>query len=107
MEWIKKCDDVRAWGEDVVCLKRNSAESLKLLVNNKNMDSVLVSSIPLWDSLTVSLAPLSFYGNLFYWAYVNSIDSEIWKIKMHPNVRPMSFPSFGTFVDEKKSIVSY
>ena len=107
LEWVKKCDDVRAWGMDVVCLKRNSAESLKLLVNNKNMDSVLVSSIPLWDSLTVSLAPLSFYGNLFYWAYVNSIDSKIWKIRMNPNVRPMSFPGFGMFVDEKKSIVSY
>ena len=107
LKWVKECDDVRGWDNDVVCLKRNNAESLKLLVNNKNMDSVFVNSVFFWDPLTISLASLSFYGNLFYWAYVNSIDSDKWKFKLNPNVRPLSFPSFGEFVDEKKKLISY
>ena len=107
LEWVKKCDDVRAWGDVVVCLKRRDDKLLNLLVNNEGKDSIYVKDIPFWDSMTVSLASLSFYGNLFYWAYVNSIDSEKWKIKLNPNVRPLSFPSFGEFVDEKKKLISY
>ena len=107
LEWIKECDDVRAWGKDVYCLKRDGLDFLRLLVNYKNMDSILVDSISFWDSLTISLAPLSFYGNMFYWAYVNSVDSEKRKIKLNPNIRPLSFPSFGEFIDEKKKVISY
>lgn len=66
-----------------------------------------MSSVPFWDSLTISLTQLSFYGNLFYWAYINSFDSEKWKIELNPNIRPLSFPSFGKFINEKKSVVSY
>ena len=58
LEWIKECDDVRAWGDDVYCLKRDGLDFLRLLVNYKNMDSILVDSISFWDSLTISLAPL-------------------------------------------------
>lgn len=107
LEWIKECDDVRAWGDDVVCLKKYKAESLNLLVNNEGMDTLFVKDIFFWDSMTVSLASLSFYGNLFCWAYINSIDSDKWKIKLNPNVRPLSFPSFGEFIDEKKKLISY
>ena len=107
LEWIKKCDDVRAWGKDVVCLKRRGNELLNLLVNNERMDSIYVRNVLFWDSMTVSSASLSFYGNFFYWAYVNSIDFDKWKIKLNPNVRPLSFPSFGEFVDEKKKLISY
>ena len=107
LEWIKKCDDVRAWGNDVVCLKRRGNELLNLWVNNEGKDSIYVRDIPFWDSMTISLASLSFYGKLFYWAYVNSIDHDKWKIKLNPNVRPLSFPSFGEFVDEKKKLISY
>lgn len=107
LEWIKVCDDVRAWDDDVYCLKRDGLDFLRLLVNYKNMDSILVDSISFGDSLTISLAPLSFYGNMFYWAYVNSVDSEKRKIKLNPNIRPLSFPSFGEFIDEKKKVISY
>ncbi|MBQ7081027.1 MAG: hypothetical protein IJM92_15500 [Fibrobacter sp.] len=107
LEWIKECDDVRAWGNDVVCLKRRGNELLNLWVNNEGKDSIYVRDIPFWDSMTISLASLSFYGKLFYWAYVNSIDHDKWKIKLNPNVRPLSFPSFGEFVDEKKKLISY
>ena len=76
-------------------------------VNNEVKDSIYVRDESFWDSMTISLASLSFYGNLFYWAYVNSIDPDKWKIKLTPNVRPLSFPSFGEFVDEKKKLISY
>ena len=107
LRWIENCDDVRAWGGDVVCLKRGGNELLNLLVNNEEKDSIYVRDISFWDSMTISLASLSFYGNLFYWAYVNSIDLDKWKIKLIPNVRPLSFPSFGEFVNEKKKLISY
>lgn len=107
LEWVKKCDDVRTWGKDVVCLKRRGNELLNLLVNNERMDSIYVRNVLFWDSMTVSSASLSFYGKIFYWAYVNSIDFDKWKIKLNPNVRPLSFPSFGEFVDEKKKLISY
>ena len=107
LAWIKECDDVRAWGDDVVCMKKRDNESLNLLVNNEVQDSILVSAVSFWDPGTISFASLSFYGNLFYWAYVNSIDSEKWKIKLNPNVRPLSFPSFGELVDENKRLISY
>lgn len=107
LEWIKECDDVRAWGKDVVCLKRRGNELLNLLVNNERKDSIYVRNVLFWDSMTVSSASLSFYGKIFYWAYVNSIDFDKWKIKLNPNVRPLSFPSFGEFVDEKKKLISY
>ena len=107
LSWIKECNDVRAWGDDVVCMKKRDNESLNLLVNNEVQDSILVSAVSFWDPGTISFASLSFYGNLFYWAYVNSIDSEKWKIKLNPNVRPLSFPSFGELVDENKRLISY
>lgn len=106
-EWIKDCDDVRAWNEDILCLRKRNFDSLKLLVNNEDKDFILVKDVPFWDSMTVSLANLSFYGNIFYWAYVNAIDYEKWKIKLTPNVRPLSFPSFGEFIDERKKVISY
>ena len=52
LEWIHMCDDVRAWDDDVYCLKRDGLDFLRLLVNYKNMDSILVDSISFWDSLT-------------------------------------------------------
>lgn len=107
LEWIKECDDVRAWEGDIACLKKRNADFLNLMVNSKGLDSIFVNTVSFWDSLTISLAPLSFYGNMIYWAYVNSIDSEKWKIKLKPNIRPLSFPSFGEFIDEKKRVISY
>ena len=107
LEWIQKCDDVRAWGDDVTCLKKHNAESIIFFINNRKLDSIFVETVPFWDSTTISLAQLSFYGNLFYCGYINSIDSEKWKMKLNPNVRPLSFPNFGEFINEMKTVISY
>ena len=107
LEWIQKCDDVRAWGDDVTCLKKHNAESIIFFINNRKLHSIFVETVPFWDSTTISLAQLSFYGNLFYCGYINSIDSEKWKMKLNPNVRPLSFPNVGEFINEMKTVISY
>ena len=98
---------MRAWGDDVTCLKKHNAESIIFFINNRKLDSIFVETVPFWDSTTISLAQLSFYGNLFYCGYINSIDSEKWKMKLNPNVRPLSFPNFGEFINEMKTVISY
>lgn len=45
LEWIEKCDDVRAWGDDVYCLDYNaSLAGIYLKSNNKIKDSILVEN---------------------------------------------------------------
>ncbi len=50
LEWIKKCDDVRAWENDVYCLYYNaSSASIYLKIENKMKDSILVEDQK-WNS---------------------------------------------------------
>lgn len=45
LEWIKKCDDVRAWGEDVYCLYYDASSANIYLKNeNKMKDSILIEN---------------------------------------------------------------
>ena len=39
LEWIKKCDDVRAWGDDVYCLLLDEKEGNSVVLKNAN-DSI-------------------------------------------------------------------
>ena len=41
LEWIKKCDDVRAWGEDVYCLKFDKEERTSSLFTNDSLGYIL------------------------------------------------------------------
>ena len=36
LEWIKKCDDVRAWGNDVYCILLDRKEGNSLVFKNEN-----------------------------------------------------------------------
>ena len=50
LEWIKKCDDVRAWGEDVYCLYYDASSANIYLKNeNKMKDSILIENQK-WNS---------------------------------------------------------
>ena len=50
LKWIKKCDDVRAWENDVYCLYYNaSSASIYLKIENKMKDSILVEDQK-WNS---------------------------------------------------------
>ena len=45
LKWIKKCDDVRAWGDDVFCLYYDaSSANIYLKIENKIKDSILVEN---------------------------------------------------------------
>ena len=109
LEWIKQCDDVRAWGNDVYCLKKNDDErTLKLFVQNEMADSIDVNSVDFWDFDVIKLSSLSFYGDVVFGGYLFSIDFANKSFDLTLNVRPLSFPSFGSLVDDsKKGFVSY
>ena len=105
LEWIKKCDDVRAWGEDVYCLWKNDDKSgFYLGVNNQKKDSVLVANVPnttdLWNSFE-----FGFMGNMLYFGHnINSIDAENKRIIIYPNIKATS--AFN-YVDENDNNVNY
>ena len=45
LRWIRKCDDVRAWGKDVYCLYYEaSSANVYLKIENKMKDSILVDN---------------------------------------------------------------
>ncbi|MCQ2050010.1 MAG: hypothetical protein MJZ22_03280 [Candidatus Saccharibacteria bacterium] len=108
LKWIEKCDDVRAWDDDVYCLEKNiEGMKLSLWIDNVLSDSIYVKDVAFWDLGTVKLSSLSFYGDLVYWGYLFSLKFDEKKFDFDLNVRPMSFPNFGSFVDDKKGFISY
>ncbi len=59
--WIKKCDDVRAWGNDVYCLiLMNEPLDLFLIKNDKALDSLLQGKPYGWAEYT----KVGFAGNI-------------------------------------------
>lgn len=61
LKWIKKCDDVRAWGEDVFCLALENEPLDLLLVKNDNiLDSLLQGKPYSWSKYT----KVGFAGNI-------------------------------------------
>ena len=108
LEWIKKCDDVRAWKNDVFCLEKDNRNLiLRLIIQDKVADSVEVSSVDFWDFDVVKMSSLSFYGDVVYWGYLFSVDYIKQIFDLNLNIRPLSFPSFGNFADEKNGFISY
>lgn len=108
LEWIKKCDDVRAWGEDMYCLEKDNRNLiLRLIIQDKVADSVEVSSVDFWNFDVIKMSSLSFYGDIVYWGYLFSVDYIKQIFDLNLNIRPLSFPSFGNFADEKNGFISY
>lgn len=61
LEWIKVCDDVRAWDEDVFCLALENEPLDLLLVKNDNiLDSLLQGKPYSWSKYT----KVGFAGNI-------------------------------------------
>ena len=61
LEWIKECDDVRAWGDDVYCLAlANDPLDLFLKKNDKVLDSLLQGMPYGWTEYTKD----GFVGNI-------------------------------------------
>lgn len=61
LKWIRKCDDVRGWGEDVFCLALENEPLDLLLVKNDNiLDSLLQGKPYSWSKYT----KVGFAGNI-------------------------------------------
>lgn len=61
LEWIKKCDDVRAWDNNVYCLiLKDVPMNLYLVKNGESLDTLLHNNPYDWASYT----RVAFSGNL-------------------------------------------
>lgn len=60
LEWIQECDDVRAWGDDVYCLKFDKGERTSSLFMNDSLGHVLEN-----DYFWTAGAILQFQGHIF------------------------------------------
>lgn len=105
LEWIRECDDVRAWGKDVYCLwKNNEKTGFFLGINGQKKDSVYVVNVPnisdLWNSFE-----FCFMGKMLYFGHnINSVDFDNGQIIIYPNVKASS--AFN-YVDENDNNVNY
>ena len=105
LEWIKTCDDVRAWGDDVYCVEKNGSETgFYLRVNEKKEDSILVANVKnvsdLWNAFE-----FVFMGNMLYFGHnINMVNYKDRKIEIYPNVKATSV---FNYVDENDNNVNY
>ena len=105
LAWIKECDDVRAWGDDVYCLRKNSEKNgFFLEVNGLKKDTVFVVDVPniseLWNSFE-----FGFMGSMLYFGHnINSVDIDNKHIIIYPNVKATSALNY---VDENDDNVNY
>lgn len=100
LEWIKECDDVRAWGKDVYCLLRKRENlSVLLSVNGKIVDSLETDNKDKY-----AVYPALFAGNMLYLGE-NICSLEKMKMKKYPNVQ--TYLDEIKFVNLHNNIVSY
>ena len=100
LEWIEKCDDVRAWGDDVYCLLRKRENlSVLLSVNGKIVDSLETDNKDKY-----AVYPALFAGNMLYLGE-NICSLEKMKMKKYPNVQ--TYLDEIKFVNLHNNIVSY
>ena len=105
LSWIKECNDVRAWGDDVYCLQKNSEKNgFFLEVNGLKKDTVFVVDVPniseLWNSFE-----FGFMGSMLYFGHnINSVDIDNKQIIIYPNVKATSALNY---VDENDDNVNY
>ena len=91
LEWIKQCNDVRAWDNDVYCVKKNSDETgFYLNVNAQIRDSIIVAEVPNFSNLWNAFE-FAFMGKMIYFGHnVNSLDYSNKKILIYPNIKATS-----------------
>lgn len=100
LKWIEKCDDVRAWGNDVYCLLRKR-ENLSILLSINNM---VVDSLETDNKEKYAVYPALFAGNMLYLGE-NICSLEKMKMKKYPNVQ--TYLNEIKFINSNNNIVSY
>ena len=99
LEWIKVCDDVRAWDDDVYCLERKTENwSVLLSINN-----IVVDSIEFDIDREYAVYPALFAGSMLHMGdYVCSTTNG--KVMKNPYVKSLADL---TFINNDGSIVKY
>ena len=99
LEWIKVCDDVRAWDDDVYCLERKTKNwSVLLSINN-----IVVDSIEFDIDREYAVYPALFAGSMLHMGdYVCSITNG--KIMKNPYVKSLENL---TFINNDGNVVKY
>lgn len=99
LEWIKVCDDVRAWDDDVYCLERKTENwSVLLSINN-----IVVDSIEFDIDREYAVYPALFAGSMLHMGdYVCSTTNG--KVMKNPYVKSLAEL---TFINNDGSIVKY
>lgn len=105
LKWIEKCDDVRAWGNEVFCIDVNvRKDGFNLIVDSKQNDSVLIKNVINVSDLWLNFE-FEFAGDMIYFGHnVNTIDFENKKILIYPNIKATSTLNY---VDENDNNVNY
>ncbi len=99
LKWIEKCDDVRAWGEDVYCLLRKKENWSVLL----SVDNIVVDSMEFDEERRYAVYPALFAGNMLHMGdYICSLTNK--KMERKPYVKSLSDLKF---INADESIVSY
>jgi hypothetical protein len=98
LEWIKKCDDVRAWGDDVYCLALNRESYDAFLIINEFIRDTMMRD----DFKLGNYAIVSFLGN-----YI-SLHRTLCKYENNSVKRLTSYSSQGiSFGDGKGNYITY
>ena len=100
LEWIKECDDVRGWGDDVYCLLRKK-ENLSVLLSINNM---VVDSLETDNKDKYAVYPALFAGKMLYLGE-NICSLEKMKMKKYPNVQ--TYLDEIKFINPVNKVVSY
>ena len=100
LEWIKKCDDVRAWGKTLLCLSENVANMNVLLY----VDGVLKDSLFWEDYRNYGIYPDEFMGNMLRLGHhICSFSNG--SLKKYPDIRSMHTEI--KFIDSNNNIITY
>lgn len=100
LKWIKRCDDVRAWGKDILCLLKNVESKNVLMYSNAKVKD----SLSFNDYKNYGIYPDEFMGNMLRLGhYICSLNNG--EMSENPSVRSMITEI--KFIGVNNEIISY
>ena len=98
LEWIKECDDVRAWGEDVYCLA----------LNRTSYDAYLIVNDSVKDTMMRDEFKLGNYAMVFFMGNYITLQRTLCKYENNDVHRLTSYSKQGiSFGDGKGNYITY
>lgn len=98
LKWIEKCDDVRAWGEDVYCV----------VLDEETYDAYLMMNDVIVSNMEKSEYKLGNYANVSFMGPFLKLHQTVYKYQGSEVERMTSFSSQGiSFGDGKGNYITY